>query len=56
MAQLSMMVNLTIYDKCCRKTVLSWTILQVDDEDTVKDYFSLVEMCKTCVVVYMCSS
>lgn len=37
------LVNVTIYDRCCKKTVLSWTICAIDeDEDTVKDFFARV--------------
>ena len=37
------LVNVTIYDRCCKKTVLSWTICAIDeDEDTVKDFFAHV--------------
>ena len=33
------LVNVTIYDRCCKKTVLSWTICAIDeDENTVKDF------------------
>ena len=36
------LVNVAIYDKCCKKTVLSWTILNIDEEDSVEDFFSRV--------------
>ena len=37
------LVNVTIYDRCCKKTVLSWTICAIDEnEDTVKDFFARV--------------
>ena len=37
------LVNVTIYDRCCKKTVLSWTICTIDeDEDTIKDFFARV--------------
>ena len=35
MAQSNALVNAIIYDKCCRKIVLNWTILEVDSEDSI---------------------
>ena len=42
MAQSSALVNVYIYDKCCRKIILNWTILEVHGEDSIEDYFSRV--------------
>jgi len=48
MVQVSTLVNVMIYDKCCRKTVIGWIIIWLSDEDTVKDSFShlLNDACK----------